>query len=179
MRLDPKYFNLFLGVCAAVTLVVIIISTIYYASKQQQTFRQEISEADLSKWTMYNYASGDSLTVDQFRGSPVVIHFWSTWSDMSMDLNEILSRLKSEQPDIVVIAASSRDGDEQVIEYMRDHSHDFVYVNGTDLYQGLKVPGVPSQIFVGRDGEIRDHLVGNDPEKMEQKLIRLAEDREI
>ena len=176
MRLDPKYFNLFLGVCAAVTLVVIIVSTIYYASKQQQTFRQELSEADLSEWSLYNYASGDSLTVDQFYGSPVVIHFWATWSDMSMELNETLSRLKSEQPDIVILAAASRDGDELVKEYMRDQSHDFVYVKGTDLYQGLKVPGVPSQIFVGRDGEIRDHLVGNDPEQMEQKLRQLTEE---
>ncbi len=176
MRIDPKYFNLFLAICAAVTLVIIIVSTIYYASKQQETFRQEISKADLSQWSFYNYSSGDSLSFDQFRGRPVVIHFWATWSDMSMDLNETLSRLKSEQPDIVILAAAARDGEEQVKEYMRDQSHDFVYVHGTELYQGLKVPGVPSQLFVGQNGEIRDHLVGNDPEEMEQKLRQLTEE---
>ncbi len=173
MRLDPKYFNLFLGVCAIVTIVVIFLSTILYVSNQQETFREKIENAELSEWKMFHYASGDSITTDQFKGSSVIIHFWSTWSDMSMEINEELHQLEQNRDDIVVIAAAARDGDELVKEYMSSVPYNFVFVNGTPLYQEMMVPGLPSQLYVDRDGEIVDHLVGDDPEKREQKIQSL------
>jgi len=173
MRLDPKYFNLFLVVCAIITAIAIFLFTILYVSNQQETFRQKIENTELDEWKMYNFASGDSISTDQFKGSPVIIHFWSTWSDMSMEINEELHQLEQDTDDIVVIAAAARDGDEMVKEYMNSVPYNFVFVNGTKLYQSLMVPGLPSQLYVNRDGKIVDHLVGDDPEKREQKIQSL------
>jgi hypothetical protein len=175
MRLDPKYFNHFLGGCAVVTVFVIFFFTVLYVSGQQETLREEIEKADLNDWKLYHYTTGDSLSISQFSGRPVIIHFWSTWSDMSMSINDELQERKLESDDLVVIAAAARDGEEQVKEYINSVPYDFVYVNGTALYQGLMVPGLPSQLYVNRDGEIVDHLVGNDPEKRDQKIQSLME----
>ncbi|CAN5249408.1 hypothetical protein BH23BAC3_BH23BAC3_03360 [soil metagenome] len=173
MRLDPKHFNLFLGICAAITAIAIFLFTVLYVSNQQETFREEIGNIELSEWKMFHFASGDSISTDQFKGSPVIIHFWSTWSDMSMKINEELHQLEQNTDDIVVIAAAARDGDKLVKEYMNSVPYNFVFVNGTKLYQSLMVPGLPSQLYVNRDGDIVDHLVGDDPGKREQKIQSL------
>lgn len=173
MRLDPKHFNLFLVVCAVITALVIILSTIRYASNQKETFREEIRNAELSSWNLYHYESGDSLSVNHFKGSPVIIHFWSTWSDLSLELHKEMNKLKSDSPELIVVAAAARDANELVKEHISSTAFDFVYLDGTPLYQDLMVPGLPSQLFVNRDGKIVDQNVGKDTTAIRQKVNKL------
>lgn len=173
MRLDQKYFVPFLLICAALTAIVIIIGTLNYASNRQETFREEIEETDLSNWKLYHYESGDSLSISQFEGSPVIIHFWSTWSDLAMELNSVMDNLKNEYPDLVVVAAASRDAPELVEQHIAGTNYHFTYLDGTPLYQELMVPGLPSQLFVNRAGKIVDQNVGKDVETIREKTRQL------
>lgn len=173
MRLDQKYFAPFLLICAALTAIVIVIGSLNYASNQRHTFREEIENTHLSDWKFYSYAEGDSLSVSQFEGSPVIIHFWSTWSDLSMELNGVMSDLKNEFPDLVVVAAASRDAPELVEQHIAGTDFDFTYLDGTPLYQELMVPGLPSQLFVNRNGTIVDNNVGKDVAIIREKTRQL------
>lgn len=175
MRLDPKYFNLFLVICAALTLLVIVYGTIRYVSNQQIVFKQNLDEVEISTIQFAQYAADDSLSTDQFSGFPIVLHFWSTWSDMSMNVNRELAELSNRYPELVVIAAAARDGDEQVLQYISENSYPFEYVNGTDFYLDMLIPGLPSQIFINREGEIVDTQVGEDLGQIRQKVERLVE----
>jgi len=174
MRLDPKHFNLFLIICAVITLIVIIFGTIRYVSNQQKTFKDNLAETDLSAHYFMEYASEDSLSITQFTGEPVVIHFWSTWSARSMGINDVLKEFKSENDELIVIAAAARDGEELILEYMNEHSLPFYFVNGTEIYLDLLVPGLPSQIMVDRNGEVFDTQVGANVEELMQKLEALV-----
>lgn len=178
MRLDPKHFNLFLVVCGMLTLVVIVFGTIKYVSNQQETFKENLAETDLSEHYFMEYASDDSLSITEFSGEPVVIHFWSTWSGKSIEINEVLREFKSENDELVVIAAAARDGEELILEYIDDHSLPFYFVNGTDIYLDLLVPGLPSQIMIDRNGEVVDTQVGADIEQLLQKLEALISGNE-
>lgn len=173
MKLDQKYFIPFLLVSALLTGIVIVLSSLNYASNQRETFREEIEEIDLSEWKLYHYSSGDSISISQFTGSPVVIHFWSTWSDLSMELNDVLSELKRDYPELIVVAAASRDASELVREHMAGTDYDFFYLDGTSLYQNLMVPGLPSQLFINRDGNIVDQNVGKDVVAIREKTHEL------
>lgn len=175
MRLEQKYFVPFLLVCALLTAIVIVITSLNYASNQRETFREEASETDLSGWKLYQYRTGDSLSMAQFEGSPVVIHFWSTWSELSIELNDEMSRLKSDFPDLVILAAASRDAEEKVQDYLNGTDYNFIFADGTPLYQELKVPGLPSQLFVNRQLSIVDQNVGRDPEAIRQKVQQLID----
>ena len=175
MRLEQKYFVPFLLVCALLTAIVIVITSLNYASNQRETFREEVSETDLTGWKLYQYETGDSLSLAQFEGAPLIIHFWSTWSELSIELNDEMSRLKSEFPDLVILAAASRDAEEKVQEYLNRTDYGFVFADGTSLYQELKVPGLPSQLFVNRQLSIVDQNVGRDPEAIREKAKRLIE----
>lgn len=173
MRLDQKYFAPFLLVCAALTAIVIVIGSLNYASNQRETFREKIEDSDLSDWKFYQYESGDSLSISQFKGSPAIIHFWSTWSDLSMELNGLMGELKKVYPELVVIAAASRDAPELVEHHMDGTQYDFVYLDGTPLYQELMVPGLPSQLYINRSGVIVDQNVGKDNEMIRKKTRQL------
>lgn len=178
MRLDPKYFNLFLIVCGVLTLIVIVFGTIRYVSNQQETFKENLAETNLSEHNFMEYASDDSLSITQFSGDPVVIHFWSTWSSKSLEINEVLRDFYSENEELVVIAAAARDGEELILEYMNDHSLPFYFVNGTDLYLDLLVPGLPSQILINRNGEVFNTQVGANVDELTQKLEALVSGKE-
>lgn len=173
MRLDQKYFIPFLLICAALTALVIIVSSLNYASNQRETFREEVGDTNLSDWNLYDYASGDSLSISQFEGSPVIIHFWSTWSDLSMELNSVMAQLKEESPELIIVAAASRDATNLVEEHIQTTSYDFTYLDGTPLYQDLMVPGLPSQLFVNRRGDIVDEHVGKDVDEIRAKARQL------
>lgn len=173
MRLDQKYFVPFLLICAALTAIVIVIGSLNYVSNQKETFREKIEETDLSEWKLYHYESGDSISVSQFQGSPIIIHFWSTWSDLSMELNSVMGDLKNEYPGLIVVAAAARDAPEMVEQHIAGTHFDFSYLDGTPLYQELMVPGLPSQLFVNRDGNIVDQNVGKDAETIREKTREL------
>lgn len=173
MRLDQKYFIPFLLICAALTAIVIILSSLNYASNQRETFREEIEETSISKWNFYHYASGDSLSFSRFDGSPVIVHFWSTWSDLSLELNSVMNLLQIDFPDLVIVAAAARDAENLVEEHIQSTDFDFIYVDGTPLYQELMVPGLPSQLFINRNGTIVDQNVGKDADAIRNKARQL------
>lgn len=176
MRLDQKYFNLFIGICALLTLLVIIYGTINYTQKQKSEFRESIAEVQIDTLSFELFSDVEELRMRELQGSPVIIHFWTTWSNRSIKVNKFLDQYMQNNPDLVVIAAIVRDGDEQVQEYLDNHSHNFVYTRGTTFFQELLVPGVPSQILIGRDGKLFDTQVGDDTESLKLLLDRLLQD---
>jgi thiol-disulfide isomerase/thioredoxin len=176
MRLDPKYFNLFIGICAALTLIVIIYGTINYSQKQAREFRENIAEVRFDTLSFDQYELTEKLNVDELQGRPVIIQFWSTWSGKSMAVNSFLNEYSKENPDLIILAAVVRDGDELVMDYVDEFSYPFTYVRGTAFFQELLIPGVPSQILIDRSTNLYTTLVGDDTVALREELDRLLSD---
>ncbi|MDZ7719377.1 MAG: hypothetical protein U5K72_11230 [Balneolaceae bacterium] len=174
MRIDPKYFNRFIGICAAITVVVIIYSTIRYFHNQVTEFQNNVSNVQADTLSFRSFSEQDSLFVADLPAEPTIIHFWSTWSDKSKEVGEYLQRYREENA-LIVIAAAVRDGDEQVQNYIRNQALAFHFVEGTDLFQSLMAPGLPTQIFIDRRKQIFDTHVGNDTTEIKTKLVRLLD----
>lgn len=170
MRIDPKYFNRFIAICALITAAVIIYSTIRYSQRQVTGFESNVSEILPDTLSFRSFSAQDSLHLNTIENRPVIIHFWSTWSDKSIEVGEFLNSYSSDHNSLVVIAAAVRDGDELVKEYIAQHPKPFHFVEGTDVYQSLLAPGMPTQIFINRKKEIFDIHVGNDTMEIEKKL---------
>lgn len=176
MRLDPKYFNLFIGICAALTLIVIIYGTINYSQKQVREFRENIADVRFDTLSFEQYELTEKLYVNELQGNPVIIQFWSTWSSKSMALNRFLKEYAEENPELIVLAAVVRDGDELVMDYIDEFSFPFTYVRGTAFFQELLIPGVPSQILINRSSNLFVALVGDDIVELREELDRLMRD---
>lgn len=174
MRLDPKYFNLFMVICAILTLLVIVYGTVNYSNNQIIEFENQIEEVRLDTLSFESYSDGEILSIQSQIGRPVLIHFWSTWSGKSIGMNEQLHHYQTQNPSLQVIAAVVKDGEEQVMDYIHENSFEFLYVNGTDFFQDLKVPGVPSQILIDENGTLFYVQVGNDMENLLSELDRMV-----
>lgn len=176
MRLEQKYFIPFIAVCGLLTLIVIIYGTISYSGKQKVEFRENIASVKIDSVSFDLFSLEERLVMEELHDNPVIIHFWTTWSDRSLEVNQFLDRYKRDNPELIVVAAIVRDGDEQVQEYLDQQNHDFIVVQGTALFQSLLIPGVPSQILVRRDGTLFDTQVGDDITTLENLLNSLLQD---
>jgi thiol-disulfide isomerase/thioredoxin len=175
MRIDPKYFNLFVIICAVIALIIITLSTIRYSQKQVIDFQRNISDVEFHTLKFRAYLQPDSLTISEHFNNPVVIHFWSTWSGKSHHVNTFLSKYRKEHPELIVFAAAVRDGDEQIEEYIKDQNFNFIFVEGTSFYQQMYVPGIPSQILIDKNGQLYDIHIGDETMILRNKLDQLMQ----
>ena len=173
MRIDPKHFNKFISFCAAVTVVVILFSTIHYSQKQTADFKNKIDELDFNNLSFHSYSEQDTLHISELADSHVVIHFWSTWSGKSQSVNQFLSEYSNQRDDLYVIAASVRDGESQIMDYINSNRFTFHFVEGTDFFHSVYAPGIPTQIILNRDGTLHSSHVGDDIEELQNLLNRL------
>lgn len=173
MRIDPKHFNKFIAFCAAATLVVILFSTIHYSKKQTSDFQDKIDQVDFSNLSFNSYSEADSLRMSDLKGLPTVILFWSTWSDRSQSVNQFLKEYGSQREDLYVIAASVRDAESLIGEYIDSNRYTFHYVEGTEFYQSVSGPGMPTQILLNSDGTLHSSHVGDNIESLRTLLNSL------
>jgi thiol-disulfide isomerase/thioredoxin len=176
MRLDPKYFNLFIAICALLTLIVIVYGTINYSNKQAGEFRDNLEAVRIDTLSFDRFSSDEILNMAELEGDPVVIQFWSTWSGKSIAVNRFLDEYTLENPSLKVVAAIVRDDEQKINEYLSAQSHNFIVVEGTDFFQQILVPGVPSQILISRSGDLFDSQVGDDIDNLRNKLDSLLND---
>jgi thiol-disulfide isomerase/thioredoxin len=170
MRLDPKYFNLFIIICAAVTVAVIVYGTMSYYSKQENILRENINNTNFTDFSFISISGNDTLWVSDLIGEPVLIDFWATWSGKSQGIHQTIGQLHQRYPNLKIIAAAVRDDQQMVMEYADVQDYGFMYVSGTDVYHQLQVPGVPSQIMIDREGNFFDFQVGDNEGELERKV---------
>lgn len=173
MRIDPKYFNKFIAVCAAITIIAILFSTIRYTQKQTLDFQNRINDVDFNTISFYSYTDQDSLRIGNIIDRPVIIHFWSTWSGKSQEVNQFLQEYTKQYHDLYVIAAAVRDDRSLIQDYIDSNPYPFHFVEGTEFYQSVYVPGMPTQILLNRDRTLHSAHIGDDKEGLQKLLNKL------
>lgn len=173
MRVDPKHFNKFIAICAALTVIAILFSTIRYSQNQTTDFQNRIQDVDFSKLTFYSYTDQDSLRIDDVQDRPVIIHFWSTWSGKSQKVNQFLKEYSQQNEEIYVIAAAVRDDESLILDYINSSLFPFHFVEGTEFYHSVLVPGMPTQIILNREGLLNSTHIGDDTEAIYNLLQKL------
>ncbi|TVQ65971.1 MAG: TlpA family protein disulfide reductase [Balneolaceae bacterium] len=162
MRLDPKYFNRFIIICGLIGLLAITFFSIRHSFSRISDYEKRLGQADFSGLKFQSFDRPDSLSVEEFRGKPVLVHFWSTWSGLSQDVGAFLELNRDQYPDLVVIAAAVRDDSTLISTYIDEQNFSFHHVEGTEFYQSLLVPGMPSQILLDQAGALARYQVGGD-----------------
>ncbi len=177
MKLDEKYFVPFLAVVAIATALLIVFFTVSGQQGREQSFEKRMSEQDSLKFEYMPTLSGeDSLGVQSFPESFVIVDFWATWtSSFSQQAHLQLSQLKKQYPArLEVIAAVVEDKEENVKKYISRYDYPFDYVKGTDVFNRLGMPGVPTQLVYAPGGRLHSIFTGSaDSTRMDslQKII--------
>lgn len=107
--------------------------------------------------------TSSKITLGQFSDRFVVLDFWAPWSSMSKESHRQLHTLKRQFGDsLQVVAASVRSKKEEVQRYQDTNPYPFLFVKGSEFFNRLRAPGVPSQVILAPGGTILETYVGYD-----------------
>jgi cytochrome c biogenesis protein CcmG/thiol:disulfide interchange protein DsbE len=122
---------------------------------------------------------GTQVRLSDFKGKPVWINFWASWCPPCRAENPDIQDLYNAHKDadgLVLLAPAIGEGRDSVAGYMQ--RADLHYPVGTDsdtqIAANYRVLGIPTHIFVDREGIIRDMRIGAMSKKtMEKKLAQI------
>jgi len=123
---------------------------------------------------------GTKVRLSDMKGRPVWINFWATWCPPCRAENPDIEEVYNEHKDsdgLVLLAPAIGEGRDTVAGYME--RTDLKYPVGTDpttqIAANYRVLGIPTHVFVDREGIVRDMRVGAMSKKtMEKKVALIA-----
>jgi len=131
------------------------------------------------QWQLYN-EQGQLVSSADFKGQPLVLHFWATWCPYCKRLQPGLDKLyKKYQPQGLKMLAVSWWEDEgaepQAVLDARGLSFSTVINGDTVAREKFLVEGTPTTFFIDRQGNILGKTRISDPEdpRLEQAIKRL------
>ena len=104
-----------------------------------------------------------TVSLNQFRGKPVVLNFWASWCPPCVEEMPSLVQLQKTLGNKVTIVAVSEDADDSAYkQFVRDHSVDLLTVRdpkqtANALYGTFKFP---ETYVIDRDGKIVRKFIG-------------------
>ncbi|WP_252733528.1 TlpA disulfide reductase family protein [Pseudoalteromonas sp. C2R02] len=102
--------------------------------------------------------AGDTVSLSDYQGKPLIIHFWATWcpycKKLQSGLNALHQKYKSQDLEILPISLWEDEGaTPQKALYSRGFNFKTL-INGDAIHKKFGVVGTPTTFFVSRTGEI-------------------------
>jgi thiol-disulfide isomerase/thioredoxin len=102
--------------------------------------------------------SGENISLSDYQGKPVILHFWATWCPYCKKLQPTLVELeKTYQASGIELVSISFNEDEGALpqdEINQRGYHFITAVNGDDVAIKYGVKGTPTTFFINRKGKI-------------------------
>jgi peroxiredoxin len=150
------------GVCAIVCMVIFAVGggAVLLANLPDVTSSSSLVGTTAPDFELYTL-DGDSVTISQFRGSPVLLEFGATWCPDCIDTAPELQNLHETQANLVVLSVDSNESGSTVQTFVDKYHLTYTFAldsNGevADLYQ---VWAIPTLFFIDSRGVIRDVMI--------------------
>jgi peroxiredoxin len=106
---------------------------------------------------------GGKVSLAQFKGRPVLLHFWATWcSACRLELSSLNSLSQNLPADAVLLSVvADADDPEQVRRFVRERGIRYpVALADASLLRQFGVSAFPTNYYIDREGRISDVTVG-------------------
>jgi len=118
---------------------------------------------------------GESTSLSDFQGTPVLLNFWATWCNPCVHEMPFLQQIYDERPgeEPVLLAINIGESPSQAAEFMQSYGFSFpVLLDGdTALAQRYNIQYIPTTLFINSDGIIQEIKVGSFQSKAEIEAI--------
>lgn len=127
---------------------------------------------------------GDQISLAMFRGSAVLINFWTTWCPPCKKempaLQQVYERYNDQGFTVLGVNWTRVDDYDKIEPFMRELGLSFPILldEHGEVSEGLyNLLGLPTSVFVRRDGTVAEIYVGRLPlESLEAKVLALVEE---
>jgi cytochrome c biogenesis protein CcmG, thiol:disulfide interchange protein DsbE len=124
--------------------------------------------------------SGETISLEQYRGSVVLLDFWATWCGPCRMTIPLLSRLHDQyrEKGLVILGVSVDDPrlikDKDLLYYKKMNRIDYPLLRFDqkimeDYFSGEQM-AIPTMFVIDRNGRIRDKIVGFQPDALQESL---------
>ena len=113
---------------------------------------------------VFKSAEGDTATLADFRGQPVVVNFWATWCPpCRAEMPDLVQAYEKYQDDgLIIIEVDSAEPPEAVSAFMNAFGMTMPVVIDprNEVMATYKAQGLPASFFLDRDGVIQTRWIG-------------------
>jgi thiol-disulfide isomerase/thioredoxin len=129
-------------------------------------------------FTVTRLDTGEAVRLSDFKGRPVWINFWATWcAPCKEEMPQMQAVYQAHQDsDLVILGVDFREDAALVRPLVAEGQYSWTFALDPDARAAWTyfVAGIPTHVFVARDGTIRDIIsAGLTRERMEQQVAAL------
>ncbi len=110
------------------------------------------------------FGDGSRSRLSDWVGKPVVLNFWATWcAPCREEMPEFVAAFDRYQDDgLVILGVNAQETASQAAEFMAEYGVDFPVALDTrgDVQQLYNVRGLPTTVFIDREGRIVERWAG-------------------
>ncbi|MFC1932120.1 TlpA family protein disulfide reductase [Chloroflexota bacterium] len=125
---------------------------------------------------------GQSISLNDFRGSPVILNFWATWcspcrAEMPF-LQEIYEDWTGKSPSVAMLTINIKENSTRVKDFLETYNLSLPVLLDTDgnVSNKYNITGIPTTFFIDKDGIIQEKIVGafRNKEQIEEHLGKIV-----
>ena len=110
-------------------------------------------------------ARDGKVSLDELRGTPLVLNFWASWCDPCRAEAERLERAwqDSGRDEVLFLGLDAQDAREDARDFISQFGLTFPHVRdpGNDTQRAWGVTGLPETFFLAADGRVVGHVIGS------------------
>ncbi len=140
---------------AIVAILLVLLGVLAIAVRQRGA--GPLASGSAPDFTLTTF-DGETYTLSELRGKPVVVNFWASWCIPCRDEASALQRAweKYKDRDVIILGVDYVDTDADAKKFIAAFQQ--TYPNGPDLgtkiSQSYKISGVPETYFIDKTGKL-------------------------
>ena len=165
-------------VMLVITLVSVLTSGLVMAGCSSSS-TQGVEVGDLAPDFQLQNLDGQTISLGNLRGKPVLINFWATWCPPCRSEMPYIQEIYEEWSDkgLVVLAINLGESSSKAEEFRQNHNLSFTVLLDAkqDVAQRYNIQYIPTTFFLDKDGIIQDKVIGafQNKTQIENKLSKI------